>query len=249
MIKILHIVNNLRVNGRTIILYEFIRHTRSEFVHEVVSLLFLGAYESRFQEMGVNVSLFGEDPPAHDIKEKINSIKCIAQKNYDLCICWSGKANMFSLIPKILGIPVIWTIHNAFHKWGDLKTRLGIRLSALLSLGVPHRIVCCSKASFEAYEQVHGYASEKLILVQNGIDVKRFHPDNAARCKIRNQLHIPLDDLVVAFPTRFGTGFEGRGQKDPATFLRAVSIIRQKRPDMKFLMFGPMIDKEKSSIN
>ena len=148
----------------------------------------------------------------------------------------------------MLGIPVIWTIHNAFKTWDSIFARLWLKLSALLSYFIPYKVVCCSRASFNIYAQTHAYCPTKLVLVQNGVDTQRFRPDPQARLNIRSELQIPLNEFVVAFPTRLSTGFEGRGQKDPATFLEAVSIAKKKEPNMRFLMFGPLIRHDNQEL-
>ena len=55
MIKILHIVNNLKVNGRTRLLYDLIRLTIADFDHEIISLLRAGPYEKNIKYLYVKI--------------------------------------------------------------------------------------------------------------------------------------------------------------------------------------------------
>ena len=82
---------------------------------------------------------------------------------------------------------------------------------------------------------------EKMVVVPNGIDTKRFYPDDTVRQQVRQELGI-LDQQIAI-------GLVGRihPKKDHANFLQAAATLKQKCPDLVFLCVGAPEDLEYTS--
>ena len=91
---------------------------------------------------------------------------------------------------------------------------------------------------------------EKISVVYNGVDLKRFHPDNTNKFRdsIRKQLNIPDNRILILF---VGSGFERKGLKG---LLKATQYLQSEDWNLlimgkgrwnKFLKFAPenLIDK------
>lgn len=107
-----------------------------------------------------------------------------------------------------------------------------IRFGARLS-GRPEAIIYNSTRALRDHEDV-GYSSAGGIVVPNGFDTERLAPDDgAARIRLRGQLGLPQDAILVGHFARF------HPVKDHATFLKAAAL---SDASLQFLMAGRGID-------
>ena len=239
--RILHIVDALTLNGRTMLLQELVRHVDPSFKHIILATLKnSGPLTSRFSELGINAHAFNLYSPMRGIRNKWKAIRSIIRFRPDVCLCWSGDSNLISVVPRIFGIPVVWTIHNSTINWNTAAMRCGVRLSALLSRFVPEKIVCCSYKTYEAYRNIHNYRQDKLLVITNGVDVRKFRPNKENREKVRKALEISCDAIVIATAARIElVGRPSQGDfKDLGTLFKAAAIVCQKKPNIIFMLFG-----------
>jgi glycosyltransferase involved in cell wall biosynthesis len=240
-VKILHIVDTLPLNGRTILLRELACHLTPSFTHVVLTLRHQGKFAPRLIEMGVPVEALNLYSPLRGLHEKRKTISRILAYRPDICIGWSGDANLTSTIFRLFGVPVIWTIHNSIARWNTVVTRMGVRLAALLSGIVPENVVCCSNKTFDVYRDVHHFKKDKLTVIANGVDHSRFRPNKAERERVRRELGIQDHTLVIATAARVGMAGEPRVAgdfKDLDTLFRAAAIVCRQKSDTTFLLFG-----------
>ena len=249
-VRILHIVESLNVNGRTTLLYELINHMGSQFHHLILTLKWQGELSQRFRELGVEIFSLGlNSTPINLIKRRklfINMMKF----SPDLCVCWSGGANLVSIFLKCINIPVIWSVHNTIESWQDKKHKLSIKLSALVSHFVPYKIVCCSHETHKIYSEIHKYSNKKLFTISNGIDTGKFKPDEEHHYVIRSELLIPKNALVIASAMRVDKR-EKKIQGDfkgVETLIKAIKIVCRQKQNVYFILFGVNIDYNNDAL-
>jgi len=69
---------------------------------------------------------------------------------------------------------VVWGIRSTAIPQGPLSfTYWLVRLCAICSHLVPHRIICCAKSAKEAHIKL-GYAAHKMAVIPNGYDFSSF---------------------------------------------------------------------------
>ncbi len=248
--RILHIVDSLSVNGRTILLQELTRSTAPAFEHLIVTLRNSGTLTDRFNEMGINVYALNAYKPFRNPKKTLKVITHIFRFKPNICLCWSGDSNLFSVTIRAFGIPVVWTIHNSTDRWNTIKTRYGVRFAAFLSKFVPDKIICCSNKTYEVYHKIHRYCGHKLHVVTNGVDVKKFQPSRSERDRVRKMLDIPDKALVVSTAARIElAGHRSQGDfKDLETLFKAAAIVCHHRKDTFFLLFGLNLTYENEQL-
>jgi glycosyltransferase involved in cell wall biosynthesis len=128
----------------------------------------------------------------------------------------AGMASLFNRTPL-----VSWR-HVLPH--GDLKNnRFRHRLAYLLVHPRFTKIVCCSNALAEDVAAVYGTRSEKLITIENGIDIRRF---------AFHALPSGRDRLAIGMVARFERG------KGHAVLLRAFREIRRVIPGSHVDLYG-----------
>ena len=87
-----------------------------------------------------------------------------------------------------------------------------------------------------------GYAAEHMVVVHNGIDTARFHPDPAAGREMRREWNIAADAPLIGLIGRLDP------QKDHPTFLRAAALVAKQRPDVRFICVGNGPDDYKTAL-
>jgi len=93
------------------------------------------------------------------------------------------------------------------------------------------KVITNSQAALEEYRSA-GYPDSKLQHIPNAIDVKRFKPDSNARAAVRKELKIPITVPVIGLFARI------HPMKDHMTFLKAVRILVDKIPNVRFICAG-----------
>jgi glycosyltransferase involved in cell wall biosynthesis len=73
---------------------------------------------------------------------------------------------------------------------------------------------------------------EKILLLHNGIDTEKFHPDKGERDKIREEFGIKENELVIGMLARMSPG---KGHEE---FLYAAKELSRNYPELKFMIVG-----------
>lgn len=92
-------------------------------------------------------------------------------------------------------------------------------------------VITNSQAALEEYRRA-GYPHSKLRHIPNAIDVERFKPNPNARAAVRKELKIPTTVPVIGLFARI------HPMKDHMTFLKAVRILVDKVPNVRFICAG-----------
>ncbi|MEA5470689.1 glycosyltransferase [Spirulina sp. 06S082] len=112
----------------------------------------------------------------------------------------------------------------------DWFTRLNFQLECLLSQ-FADRIIINSQTGKE-YHLQHGFPSQKITVIPNGIDTNSFYPDPDARARIRLEWGIEYQIILV--------GLVGRLDpiKDHFTFLHAAKLLSDRKNNVCFVCVG-----------
>ena len=88
--------------------------------------------------------------------------------------------------------------------------------------------------STSGFEQLlaRKFAHDKLRMIPNGIDLKRFHADPVKRAQYRAVMKLASDGFVI------GTAGRIVKWKGHDTFLRAAAVLKKFRPDVIFVIVG-----------
>ena len=220
--KVLHVITSLTEGGAQSVLYRLVR-AKTTLMYEVVSMMDGGIYGPRLTELGVSVHTL--DMPRGRITAKgmwalyglILSTKC------DVVQSWMYHADFaVSLIPlSRRRIKRVWGVHNANldRDKSSFFTRLVVRCCAVISSRVPDRIVCCARSAMHFHAK-WGYSRNKMMIVQNGLDLIEFKPDSDSRERIRALSGVRPTDLLIGMVARWNP------HKDHANLIRALASIR-----------------------
>lgn len=129
-----------------------------------------------------------------------------------------------------LNLPLIYTIHGwSFHPdQAPLVRNLRVLGERYLTSRADLNISVSESNQASGRQYMKGFRS---VVVNNGIDLKRFDPTRAAK-NIKGELCIPDDRLLVLFLARF------TAHKQPLALLRAFAQALAKNPKLHLLMVG-----------
>ncbi len=151
----------------------------------------------------------------------------------DVIHAWMYHANlMTSLAMAGLHTPVIWGIHHSLSDLASEKrlTRAVIRANAWASRA-PTRIRYVSVLAAEQHRRF-GFSARRALVVPNGYDTDRLRPDPAARARVRRELGIAPDALVIGMVARV------HPTKDHLNFLEAAARFVPSHPGAVCVLVG-----------
>jgi glycosyltransferase involved in cell wall biosynthesis len=131
----------------------------------------------------------------------------------------------------------VWNVRqsNLSRRLNSRSTLIAARLTATVSGWLPAAIVLNAEASVLPHIRL-GYPANKLVVIPNGFEIDRFHPDRFVGYTVRGELGIADDAFVVMMVGRFDP------QKDHKTFILASAEIARAVPGAEFVLCGAGID-------
>jgi len=243
---VLHVITALPVGGAQSQLYELARHRTALGVDmSVVSLAERGPMGERLAALGVAVEGLGMRPARLEPGSCWRLARLIRRRRPDAVQTWLYHADLVGgLAARAAGVPrVYWNIRqtdlsSAACRWG---TRAVARACAWLSASLPDAIVCNSQAALGVHA-AFGYASGRLCLIDNGVDLERFRPDPDAGARLRQSLALPAGSRLIGLAARY------HPHKDHAGFLAAAAAVARARADAVFVLCGEDVDEGNAAL-
>lgn len=155
------------------------------------------------------------------------------ERGYRVVHAHLSTMSLFALFPAWrAGVPVrICHNHSTAH-WGEgKKTLLKYLLRPLNKLFATEWFACGEKAGRWMYGD-RAFEKGKVYVMPNAIDTEKFAFDPAARARLRQELGIPPEALVVGHVGRFTYA------KNHEFLLQVFALLKQRRPGCKLLLVG-----------
>lgn len=146
-----------------------------------------------------------------------------------------GISNILTIIIKIVmfsRVKAVWGIRASnmdLDKY-DRVLKYAWRIECLLSRFADRIIV--NSSSGRDYVLSNGFPPDKLLIIPNGIDINKFHPDLSRRKKLRDEWNIPMAQKIIGLIGRLDP------MKGHDTFIRAASMLSLERGDVRFVCVG-----------
>ncbi|HEY8132319.1 MAG TPA: glycosyltransferase [Thermoanaerobaculia bacterium] len=234
--RLLHVITALGCGGAEMMLYKLLRQLgRHTFDCRVVVMMDVGPVGRQIQELGIPVEALGMRRGVPDPRGLARLVRLLRRDPPDLVHAWMIHANLMAgLAARLAGGPqVVWEIQQGpFDSLEGTRCTLWLSwLSARLAPWLAARTVFCAETGRQAHLRL-GYRADQLTVIPNGIDVADFHPDAAARAKVRQEIGIDAAAPLVGLFARF------HPQKDHQSFIEAAGYLATMRPDVHFLLCG-----------
>ena len=234
--RVMHVITGLGRGGAEAMLYKLLaRSTEINFQSTVVSLSDEGVYGEKIAALGVPVyglgMLSGMSAPLALLRLR----HLIREIDPVLLHAWMYHAGLAALV-SAQGRPVILGIRHALHDMqGEARgTRVVIHLLAHTSHRAA-RIVYNSHESRLHHEQI-GYSGRTAKVIPNGFDCEAFRPCPEARERVRRELGVPPEGIVIGHIGRF------HAVKDHDSLLSAFAHLLRQRRHLLLVMAGSRVE-------
>ncbi len=231
----MHVITGLGTGGSEMMLYRLLSALdRERFSPAVISLREEGPLAEKIRALGIPVKALGMRPGFANPLAQARLAGWLRAAQPALVQTWMYHADLLGgLAARWVGLPVIWGLHNNVLDRRSTKrsTFWTVKACAWLSPWLPAKIISCSAAAAESHARL-GYRREKMVVIPNGFDLQAFRPDAAARASVRAELGLPDDAPLIGLVARYDP------IKDHHNFVEAAAYLRQRFPEVHFLLCG-----------
>ncbi len=241
--KCVHIINDLDTGGTERFLLRLICNSDlSKFEHVVISLLNDGDLLATFQNHGIRVKQLGMSRVWCGFGDLARLARLLRDEKPDLVQTWMYYSDIIGgLACKLVGInKVIFSIRHGSFIGDTLRIRLAGYAVAMLSHFIPCAVVACSGSALKVHENT-GYSRNRTVVIGNG-----FSPANCDSnpCDVDffAEHGIPAGARLAGMIARFNE------VKDHSTFFKAAAIVKERHPEVYFVLAGTGIEKSNLSL-
>jgi glycosyltransferase involved in cell wall biosynthesis len=194
-----------------------------------------GVLLERVREIGVPVVDLGMSRfrPAAMAAGALRLARLLRQARVDVVHNYLLRANVVGAVAaRLAGVPAVLCSKRGCHErrgWELAAARLANRLA--------HRVTCNAEAVRDFVRENESCPKEKMVVIPSGVDTDRFAPAGRGDAKAR----VGLDPgrPVVGIVTRM------RVRKGVEEFLRAMAMVRERRPEAQAVIVGEVaLDEE-----
>ena len=197
----------------------------------VVVLYEGGALHSELERAGIDVICLEKRRRWDVLMPLVRYLAITRHARFNVIYSFLPLENLFSLVvARYSGAALVWGLRGAAQdvkQFGYASQFLYWAQRRLMS--APDRVISNSVAALLEIGVVPG---GRFAVVPNGLDVARFRPDPTARSRVRAELRVSDDQLLVGCVARLDS------IKDHSTLLRAVALVAARRPDIKVAIVG-----------
>ncbi len=234
-LRLVHLITSLNLGGAQMHLWKTVRRFRpSHFTSTVISLIPGGKLAGFLRGAGIPVHDLGMTPGFPHPLGLWRLRLLLRRMRPHLVQTYLYHADLLGfLAARGAGVPgVFWNVRQSSMDFSRYRrtTGLAVRLCARLSSRVDC-ILVNSQAGVKAHARL-GYEVDRMLVIPNGFDLARFRPRHESRGEVRRELGLPPEARLVGMLARFDP------QKDHETFLKAVRLLEDRRPDAWFLLAG-----------
>lgn len=242
MITIVHLITGLETGGAERVLSHLVASTnRDRFRSVVVSIREPGKMASAVAQAGIELKTLGIQPSIPDPRGLFRLDRVLRELRPEILQTWLYHADLLGLLIRQLGrIPhLVWNV-----RCSDASlSRADIALRRMLSWSspVPDAVVVNSRAGQHFHERI-GYRPRRWEHIPNGFDTNELRPNPEARGRIRAELAIDEETILIGLPARY------HPMKDHDTFLTAAAILTATRPEVRFALLGAGIEPSNRAL-
>ena len=234
--NIIHIITGLDTGGAERALCNLLQGGMADmFDCHVVSLIDEGTMGSKIKALGVPVTSLGMKRGVSSLSVLCKLRKIIQEQQPDLLQGWMYHGNLVAWVARFFSRnkpALVWNIRHSLYGLIDetLLTRQAIRVNRFLSSRVDV-LLYNSHLSCNQHEKF-GFSASKSKVIPNGIDVQNYKFSKVTCAKVRSELLIPEDALVVGHVARL------HPMKDHPIFFKAAVKLTDRFSKLHFILCG-----------
>lgn len=236
--NVTHIITDLNVGGAELSLKNLVQYSEknSIFHNKVISLTNLGPVGKKLQESGVEVFALNMRG-FFDVPRVLWQLtKLLKKQNPESVQTWLYHADLLGgVASRLAGIKnIYWGVHSTdilVGKGTAYSTYFVMKFCTVFSYFIPRRIICVAKASMLTHQRL-GYYTKKMCVIPNGCNVPAYNINPASGAKMRKQLSIPEQAIVIGSVGRFNE------YKDHMNLILAAAKLVVNNCDLVFMLVG-----------
>ena len=168
-----------------------------------------------------------------DLKAIKNIYKIVKKENPDIVYLHSSKAGALGRIALLLTkYKIVYNAHGWYFNADIGKKRMFYQLIEKILAFRAQKIIAISDSEYKSALKKHICRKNKLVLIENGIDIEKYDGTVANVETMRAKLKIPNDAIIVGIVGRIDE------QKDPITSITAAAKIIKQNPKIYFVFVG-----------
>lgn len=227
--RVLHVIDSLHLGGAQEVVLNLATCGSPRFQHEVATLHGHGIYWHRLREAGVKVHSLS---PHKYLPLYLGTLPALLlARRPDILHCHLIPSNIIAKpLGALLGVPLILN-HDHTNDPQRIDNKLLLSLDKTTNR-FAHHIIAVAAACRDFLIQHESLPPQKITLVPNAIDLRRFAPGKADRAESRNKFGLPTDAKVIAGVGRLNP------QKNFSLFLDIAAELAPGFPELRFLLAG-----------
>ncbi len=187
-----------------------------------------GQVAEDLRQLGAEVDLFAATSTVGILAQSFALMRYVRKHRIDVIHCHLPIAGVTGrIVSKLTGVPVVYTEHNKQERYHTLTRRLN-----LATLAWNRRIIACSDDVLGSIHHHLQIGPKRVQSLQNGVNTERFALNQFDRTRVRAQLQLPADKLII------GTVCVFRTQKRLHHWLTLAERLYRRHPDLHFVMVG-----------
>jgi glycosyltransferase involved in cell wall biosynthesis len=238
--NVVHVINDTNTGGAERQLLKVLASSKCRQNYLILSLRGKGLVAKEIEELNIPVISLNLNVFNFPIKFVV-AFLLFRRHKPSVIHAWMYHSNLFcGLLSFFLrNMKLVWSIHH-----NDLSLRFNkfttifiAWLGAKLSYIIPVRIICVSSVSLQTHLDF-GYNSNRMCVVNNGVNTEEFKYNSLSRVKVREQLMLTDKSLLIGFFARYDP------LKNIEGFLKACKIVIDEQNDLpiKILIAGSLMD-------
>lgn len=193
-----------------------------------------GVFEKELQDSGVRLISLNKRGRWDSIGFAIRLVRELRKFRPDIIHSYLDIPNIVAVLAKpfCASPAVVWGVRSTNFDLNnsDWLHRFGFSFERKLAYFARHVIV--NSQAGHSYLLSRGFPAAKLAMIPNGFDTEHFRPSAAARLKVRAELGIAEDQILIGLVARLDP------IKDHPTFLRAAKLLSETRAEVRFVCVG-----------
>jgi glycosyltransferase involved in cell wall biosynthesis len=127
---------------------------------------------------------------------------------------------------------LVWGVRASGIEWDAYGWTARAAFAATRALAARPRLIIANSEAGRRWHVAQGYPASRMVVIPNGVDTVRFHPDAAARHAMRTLWDVDARARVIGVVARFDP------MKDHATALRAIAEGGEALRNTRFVLAG-----------
>ncbi len=241
---VVHVITGLYTGGAEMMLHRLVSAPTPGMRSSVISLTGAGTLGPEIERRGVPIYPLGMNKSWTDMRKFRQLPGLLKRIAADLVQTWLYHSDLAGgLSAQRARIPVVWNVRqsNLDRSLNKTTTLVLARICAVLSSRVPDAVIFCGEEARRRHEQI-GYRNPRHIVIPNGIDLQKFYPSEDRRARVRHELGLDSNHLLVGLVGRY------HPQKGHNDFLAVAARLAQAHPKSRVVLAGLGLDNSNTVL-